>query len=185
MRASFVVVVLLVSVAPACTLLYSKDDYERGGPAAGPDAGDAGACPFATPVYELVNPTEGAFFFTTDPAEADRFAAAGFTDRRGVAFRVAMTAGPGRGPVYRIHDPTNDDRVWTVTQSEVTSAKPKYPDDEGVVFYAGTSLASCLVPVYGLEHLGFHTLTVSEDERASLIQAGWTPESIRFFAAPP
>ena len=173
----------------ACTLVYSKDGYVGGGPAAG-DAGDAatpddGGCAFTAPVYEVKNASESTSLFTVDAAEVDRFADAGFTDRRGVVFRVAKTSGAGRAPIYRIHNPTTDDRLWTASATEVANTKATYSDDEGIAFYAAASQARCLVPVYGLERLGRHTLAASDQERAALVDAGWSVEVPRFYAAPP
>src|SRR5262249_22958331 len=110
----------------------------------------------------------------------------GYTDDLGVAFHAATALTSGRGPVYRLYNPTTHDHFWTMSTTERQAAMTTfgYTTDEGTGFYASASAASCLVPVYrlyqGASHA--HLFTTSAAQRDSLVAAGWTAEGIKLYA---
>ena len=55
--------------------------------------------------------------------------------------------------------------------------------DQGVVFYAARTNASCLVPVWGYHKAGVHRFVTGAADRAMLSAAGWRRGPVRFYVA--
>ncbi|HEX7665398.1 MAG TPA: right-handed parallel beta-helix repeat-containing protein [Polyangiaceae bacterium] len=151
----------------------------------GGGGGTGTTCSTSSPVYEVENPSTGAFLFTTSSSEVTSAKASGYTTNDGTAFHAFTASATGLTPVYRLLNPTSHDRLWTTSSSEASSAKSKYgyTTDEGIGFYAATASGSCFVAVHRLTSGGKHTYTTDTAEVSSLVAAGWDDEGIHFYAS--
>jgi len=138
------------------------------------------------PVFHVVNPKTKANLLTVNAEEA-RLAKElyGFTDDRGTLFYAAKewTSGSGLSLAYRLFHPGNNDFLWTISQSEVTSAINSYGySNNGGNFFVSSVSADCTQPVYRYRYGAMHRYAVTQAEQNKLIAEGWIYEGLHFYA---
>ncbi|SDS50385.1 Glycosyl hydrolases family 6 [Microlunatus soli] len=138
-----------------------------------------------TPTYRVLNPETSATLLTTWKREKQRATGEyGFSRSQGDPFQVSRKAGADLVPVHRLYNPRTKDFLWTKSAREIGRATSSFGyRDAGVDFYAATSGGSCLTPVYRYVKNDVRRYAVGAGERAALSRAGWSYESIAFFAA--
>ena len=157
-----------------------------GAVAATPAQAAAPVCDTMTaPINHVVNPSKESALLTRWPAEADKAASIGFTDKRGTPFRAAVAQGANLVQVHRLYHSRTADFVWIHQKSQIDNAVRKHGYvDQGVSFYASAVAAPCTVKVERFVKAGMHRFAVSSGERAALSAAGWRSEGAGFYAAP-
>lgn len=124
-------------------------------------------------VYRLYNPNSGQHLFTTDHAEAETLANAGWT-YEGAPFKEGTGA-----RVVRLYNPFGGAHMLTASDKEVVDLAIAKWVVEGVGLKQGTSKDVCRL--YNPNN-GDHVFTVDVAERDSLKAAGWTDEGVGFKA---
>jgi len=188
---------------PDGDIMLVEDDSSAG------DAGievDAAACNVLTePVFHLVSTKEAAVYvYTASPDEVSSLTKgeAPPYQSRGIAFRASRAPRTtddvgdlGTVPVYRLHNPALDVRMYTVDEGQRELAKTQgWTNDEGIAFHAfsvkvtggnGDEVPPCLVPVEGFVRTDkwYRGFSVTPEERAGYVNAGWMSEGILFYAA--
>jgi hypothetical protein len=188
---------------------------EDAAPTTNDDDASVASCAFRDPVYRLQSNTEGAVaLYTASLSEisARTDGAVASHTNRGAVFLAgwwnggtdADNAAPpaslpaGTVPAYRLHNPRNDDRLYTTNAYERDVVKREGWADEGVAFYvvaakngpAGVNVPAtetgCLVPIEGFvrKDAGYHGLAATDEDRKMYRDAGWESEGIRFYASP-
>ena len=168
-----------------------------GGPAsARPDKASAGAAVARTaaaadcgtmtsPVYQRINPASGVNLLTASLDEANWVAGLRFANSYGTPFKAAAQSDGVLLGAHRMFMPGHGDLVWMIDPGEIAFAITLGYQDQGTNFYASPSPTACTVPVYRFWKAGFHRFVVGEVGRAAETAAGWSPEGIGFYAAPP
>ena len=146
----------------------------------------AAACGTMTaPVYQRISPASGANLLTPSLAEANWVSGLGFTDNYGLPFRAAAGAGGGLRAAHRLFAPGMGDLVWMTDPGEIAFAQTIGYVDQGTDFHVSSVPTSCAIPVHRYWKAGLHRFVVGDVDRAAESAAGWLPEGIAFYAAPP
>lgn len=171
----------LVLVAGALTL-FGVSSPAPPAYAAGPSCSA-----FSANVQERVHPTEHSSGLSVRSADTSRFVARGFVAGREPSMRVATKGGSGLVAVHRLYrNRYGPDYLYSADRSEIANAVGRLGySDEGVAFYAATGPASCLVPVRSYYKDGVHRFSATSADPASLLEAGWRKEKIRFYVGRP
>ena len=141
---------------------------------------------FSTYALERVKPSNQASSLTLSKSQSDRDAAAGFTSLRYQTIKVATKAGTGIKAVHRLYRSSyGGNFFYALDEIEIARVKKLGYVDQGVVFYAATSSASCLMPMYGFYKGGVHRFATTASDQAMLAKAGWTRGPIRFYVGKP
>ena len=139
---------------------------------------------FDQPVYQRINPKNGAQLITLNATEATQAGAKyGYSDNVGVAFK-ASRSGRGTVAVHRLSRSKPTDAVWTASTSEITRLKKSGYADQGGNFLAATTADSCLVGVTALTRSGMHRQSADPATVSALLRAGWVSAGISFYVAP-
>jgi hypothetical protein len=140
---------------------------------------------FNDPVYQAVNPSNGASLTTPWSGEIDKAQDDGFTDDQGVAFKASTTPGTDLVPVHRMYRSSPQDYIYTRSTTELLSAVKLFGyDDQGTTFYVSRVPADCLQPVQRYRKGTKHRLAASAAARTALVEDGWAYENVAFYAAP-
>ncbi len=137
-------------------------------------------------VYDRVNPTRQSGHLTLNRAQSDAAAGAGFTSVRDVSMLMASSSASGLAGVHRLYKASTGDYFYTPDAAKVADVVARLGyTDQGVAFFAATTAASCLTPVYSYTKSGRHRVVVLAAERAALIAAGWHSQGIKFYGRQP
>lgn len=152
------------------------------GGAPGAQAADTVDCAgFATELRQLVKPSSAANLVTRWPAEAatamNRY---GFTQDMGVVAKVAVEAGAGLTPVWRLY--RAGDFAWATDGADADAFVADGYRRQGVDFYASSTPQSCLGALNRLERDGIHRVA-TQSQTAGLVGDGWVNEGAAFYAA--
>ncbi len=142
---------------------------------------------FTSKVYDQLNPTTQSQALSASAASYATFQARGFTTNRADSVTASPKAGSSLAAVHRLYRASTKHFFYTRDTAEIARAvKNSGYQDQGTVFYAATSSASCLVPVWSYWHpRGIHRFTTSATEGAQLVKAGWRKELVRFYLGKP
>ena len=133
---------------------------------------------FTTKVYDLVNPATAGQALTTSTASVLAYQAVGFTANRPATRTAATKASSSVAGVHRLYRAVNKNFFYSLNAAEIARAV-RYLGyvDQGIAFYAGTSSASCLTPVWSHHHpRGLHRFVSTAAESQALTAAGWKKE---------
>lgn len=137
-------------------------------------------------LYDRINLRSGPQFLSRDRTASDAARNRGFTWLRGDPVRAAVRGGSSLAGVHRLYRPSDGNYFYSVSKTEIARAVSTYRyDDQGVVFYAATRSASCLVPTYSYYRAGKHRFSAYSAEGAALVKAGWRRERVRFYVGRP
>ncbi|HEX9343564.1 MAG TPA: hypothetical protein VF995_08135, partial [Actinomycetota bacterium] len=100
----------------------------------------------------------------------------------GVGFHAASAPSHGIVPIYRLHNHTTGDYVYTASTAERTSLTHAGYVNEGPVFYAPTTPAPGLYPAFRLQRGLYHRIAFGTLARNDAIAAGWHLEHAIFYA---
>jgi hypothetical protein len=151
-------------------------------------AASAPACSaFSASVLERVKPANQASSLTLSQSVAAKDAASGFTSPRETSMRAAPRGGPGLTAVHRLsRSRYGGDLLYSTDLAETKQAVEKLGyTDQGVVFYAATAKASCLIPVWSYHKAGVHRFVTGAADRAMFSAAGWRRGGVRFYVGRP
>jgi hypothetical protein len=142
---------------------------------------------FSANVHERVHPTRHSSALSTRSVVLPKFESRGFIARRETSMRMATRGGPGLVAVHRLYRTRyGPDYYYTASRADIADATARRGYvDEGVVFYAATRPADCLVPVWSYRKNGVHRFITTSADAARLAKAGWTKEKVRFYAGRP
>lgn len=139
---------------------------------------------FDQPVFQRINPQNGAQLITMNASEAAQAGAKyGYSQNVGVAFK-ASSSGRGTVAVHRLSRSKPTDAVWTASAGEITRLKKSGYADQGGNFLASTTSDSCLVGVNSLTRNGLHRQSADPATVSALLRAGWVSAGISFYVAP-
>jgi len=155
------------------------------------------------PIYQVINPTNGANLLTPRNDEATQAKTSGFTQSNGTPFYasvdVAKAKSDGLVPAYRMYRTDNSanggppgDFIWIINPAEVESAKafgyvvqdatPVYVSP----FYVSPSPRPCTQPVYRFRNwkTSVHRFAVGQADLDFLRDPanGWESEGVMFHA---
>ncbi len=104
---------------------------------------------FSRDAYERVNPQTGTSLLTLSEAASEAALTSGFTSLRDTSLRLSPGAGKGLAAVHRMYRSRfGGNFFYASSATEVAAATAAGYSDQGVVFYASRTKASCLVPVW-------------------------------------
>lgn len=126
-------------------------------------------------VYRLYNPNSGEHVFTAEQKEAQNLADAGWT-YEGIGWHET-----GNIKIYRMY--ANNEHVYLKANDEYAGLDIAGWKGEKVAFLASDKPGDGLYPVFRLYNKtgGHHMYTISENERDTLVKAGWKLEGIAFY----
>jgi hypothetical protein len=179
-RSRFATVLMVALTCGALTFSGTTAIADQPAPTSAVDCGS-----MTMPIYQRVNPTSTASLLTRSVNEARRAADYGFTGNNGLPFLAAAAPGPGLVGAHRMYLPGRSNFVWMTSPSEIALAKSMGYLDQGTNFYASTAPAPCLIPVFRYYRNGYHRFVVGDVQGAAERSAGWFPEGVAFYAAPP
>lgn len=137
---------------------------------------------FDGPVADRLNPKTGAQLLTTRAATEKGYAGKGFTADRGKPVTASGTRQAGLAAVHWLYRARSSDFFYTADAAEAARAKSRFGyQDRGIAFYASTTSADCLVPVYSFWRAGVHRFSTTPGERTLLHDSGWRAERVRFY----
>ncbi len=141
---------------------------------------------FSSNVYERVNPSSQASTLTLSKSQSDSSAGGGFTSLRDTSMRMASGSGRSLVAVHRLYRGLHGgDYFYAATAGERSRAIGRGYTDQGVVFYASKTSASCLTAIWSYEKGGVHRFVNSKSDMAALKAAGWKKEKVRFYGGKP
>ncbi len=131
-----------------------------------------------TPMFRLYNPYTLEHLLTADAAERDLLVSTGWS-LDGVAWDS-----PNAGDhVYRLYNPYDDWHTYSMNQEEIDMLVPLGWKVDGAVCRSATKAEG--KPVYRLfnpyEQKNYPLLTASEEERAFLMDLGWTLDGVAWY----
>ncbi|MHA7219456.1 right-handed parallel beta-helix repeat-containing protein [Arthrobacter sp. MDT1-48-3] len=141
--------------------------------------------PMTQSVHQSINPTSGASLLTTSSTEVTSAATRnGFTDKRGVVFKVSPAARPGLVPVHRMYK--GGDFLFvadTAGVGEYENAQTRYGYvSQKIEFYASATKVGCGLEVRRYQKGALHRFSASPADQAKLKAAGWKDEGAKFWA---
>jgi 3',5'-cyclic AMP phosphodiesterase CpdA len=139
-------------------------------------------------VYERVHPTAHSASLTLSRNESTSLTRRGFVAKRETSMRMATRGGRGLVAVHRLYRSRygGPDFFYSADPTDIARATTRRGYvDEGVAFYAATAPAPCLVPVWSYSKNGVHRFLTTTADQAMLAAAGWTKETVRFYAGRP
>lgn len=125
-------------------------------------------------VYRMYNPDHEEHFFTASYEEAVVLLGMGWKPE-GVAF---ITPKESEIPVFRMYA---DKHIFITDIQELHSLVEHKWQFEGIAFHASDSLGIKVYRFYNPNN-GDHLYTASEEEKNSLVAAGWSDEDVAFLA---
>jgi len=134
-------------------------------------------------VHKVVDRKSSYVILTANTARVASLKKDGFRDK-GVLFTAGSRA-RGLVAVRTLYNRRTRDRIYTYRSAEVKAFTRKGYAVTGVGFYAYTSRASCLSPVYRLTKKGAHRFAMAASYTKSLKKAGWRVEGVAFYAGSP
>ncbi len=143
------------------------------------DGSSSCAAAFQTKVTQLVNPVSQANLLTKWSDEATIAASSyGFTQNLGTLAKMAGSPGPGLVPVWRLN--RGADFIWATEGANVKEFTDVGYVAQFVDFYASSTVAGCLEPVYRFQRGPVHRMA-GEAKAAELVKAGWVKEHVAFY----
>lgn len=178
---SFAVAALVAAAALAGSVTAARA-ADHPGSADAPRAVDTANCAsFSADLEQLVRPGDDANLLTKWSSEAnnakDLF---GFSDDRGVVAKVALRAGTGLVPVWRLY--RGGDFVWAVDGADSAAFVADGYQRQFVDFYASSTPQACLGGIHRLERGDLHR-TAKQEELAALVKDGWVDRGAAFYVA--
>jgi len=137
------------------------------------------------PVHYLHQTDMFVDYLTLSNSDAQRMVNADLDfvrDATGVGFHAASTASPGIVAIYRLHNHTTGDYVYTATTTERNSLTHAGYVNEGAVFYAPTTPTPGLSPAFRLQRGLYHRIAFGIPARNDAVAAGWHLERAVFYA---
>jgi len=135
-------------------------------------------------VYYLHQTDLSVNYLTLSSSDAQRMVNADLdfvSNGSGVGFHAASAPAQGLVAIYRLHNHTTGDYVYTASTADRNSLTHASYVNEGAVFYAPTAPASGLIPVYRLQRGTYHCLAVGTLPRDAAVAAGWHLQHIVFY----
>lgn len=181
---AFVTAAILLVMTPALAFAAADNVVTtQDAPLEAQAPGDAITSPVE--MHRLYNPNSGEHFYTANISERDNVVAAGWK-YEGVGWIAPSTSGT---PVYRLYSGT--EHHYTMSSSERDWLVSKGWKYEGVCWYSEDAkkdkpLYRQFNPNVNVSALhnnsGSHNYTMSRDEHAFLINAGWRDEGTAWYA---